>query len=53
MNTDRKTTIAGVISGVLLALKPLVPAEFGPLYDNVSAALAGLAIAMLGYWANK
>jgi hypothetical protein len=53
MNTDRKTTIAGALTGVLLALKPLIPAQYGAVYDNASAMLAGLAIILLGYWTNK
>ncbi len=53
MNTDKKTTIAGVLGGVFLAIRPLVPPEFQPVYDSVSAAVAGNAIILLGYWTNK
>jgi hypothetical protein len=53
MTTDRKTTIAGALSGILLAVKPLIPAEYGAVYDNASAMIAGLALMLLGYWTNK
>jgi hypothetical protein len=53
MNTDRKTTIAGAITGILLALKPLIPVAYVGIYDNGSAMIAGVAILLMGYWTNK
>lgn len=53
MTPDRKTSIAGAVSGVLLAVKPLIPVAFAGVYDSASALVAGVALIFLGYWTNK
>jgi hypothetical protein len=52
MTNDQKATISGAIVGLGAAVAIFFP-QFGDIIQQISAAIAVLAVTFLGYYTNK
>ena len=52
LTNDQKTSIAGVVAALCGAIAVFFP-QAGPIVQQLSGAIAAVAIALLGIWTNK